>query len=315
MTRWDCRRCSWTPEDDNPRGQLVEHATEARHPLCVLCGLSLPLEDPRACLPCIADVRRRLAAIEATYALLPETLGQLHSTALDRALGDSDDEAIPGGDALAMLAAGSEGLLWRGRPVTDDDMNQLVEVHRCALCGAETTDPSRHLLDAHDDASWSRIPELFAVTGVVDRIRTDPDVQPSDPPAVAFELRQWALDWAEMRDEALDCRPTVGQLADFLARRIGWAAANHDAFDEFASDLRRILAQLEVATATDDHRETGAPCIYCHAHLERTYGENGRADDWTCPRCHRAFSEGQYWLAVRQMLFSQQVAADTRNVG
>jgi hypothetical protein len=125
---------------------------------------------------------------------------------------------------------------------------------------------------------------------------------PSDPPAVAFELAWWARDWAEVRGEASGLPVSVPQSVAWLSQRAGWAAAHHPAFDEFASDVRRIMLRLEDVTAMSERPETGPPCPYCRASLLREFTDRGLADDWLCPRCRRAFGPAQYLLAVRAAL-------------
>lgn len=112
MTRWACRRCDWTPEPEGGagRGQLVGHRVESGHPLCILCATSLPDDRPLTCLPCLADVRRSLAALVDLYALLPAAMmgGAYGEPSKPRS--DGGEPAFPGGDALVMLAGGSRGL-------------------------------------------------------------------------------------------------------------------------------------------------------------------------------------------------------------
>jgi hypothetical protein len=124
--------------------------------------------------------------------------------------------------------------------------------------------------------------------------------QADDAPAVAFELWQWAVDWAEIRGEPQPPTPGVPEAVGWLSTRAGWAAAHHDAFDEFAADLARIVRHLETATGLSDRPEVGPPCPYCRtASLLRYVTDQGFSDDWTCPACRRDFSYAQYVLALR----------------
>lgn len=123
--------------------------------------------------------------------------------------------------------------------------------------------------------------------------------QADDPPAVAFELWTWTADWAETRDEPPPT-PTVTVTVPWLSRRAGWAADHHDAFDEFAADLARIVARLEQVTHSGDRPEKGPPCPYCRtADLQRDFTDRGLPDDWRCPACRRDFNYAQYVLALR----------------
>lgn len=132
---------------------------------------------------------------------------------------------------------------------------------------------------------------------------------PSDPPAVAFELWSWAVDWSAYRSEDSRLVPTrVPDLVGWLGGlRLSWAMSYHMAAAEFAGDMARIRARLEVVTAMDDAPERGETCPYCGGTLQREYGNQGRVDDWACPRCHRAFNEAQYLLALRAALEGEAV--------
>ena len=133
---------------------------------------------------------------------------------------------------------------------------------------------------------------------------------PTDPPAVTFELWSWAGDWCEVRREDPAKVPTgVPALADWLSVRAGWAADHHPAFDEFASDVRRIVVRLEDVTGRSDRPEKGPPCPYCRASLLREWTDAGLSDDWVCTRCRRAFNPPQYRLAVMASLADEQERA------
>jgi hypothetical protein len=155
-----------------------------------------------------------------------------------------------------------------------------------------------------------------------------------DPPAVEFELWQWASDWAETRGETVT-DVTLAATVDWLSTRTGWAAEAHPAFVEFVADLHRIVGWLEAQTATSDAPETGPPCPYCGTALEREWSERvahrgcrghpnrcpyplprthhcadtgGLEDDWHCPRCWRMFTQPQYVLAVAAELETRRAA-------
>lgn len=122
------------------------------------------------------------------------------------------------------------------------------------------------------------------------------DHLPSDAPSIAHELSRWEDDWRNARAEpASTQRATVAGAANYLTARMTWAGDHHPAFDEFTSDIRKLLSRLKTVTATDDRPETGAPCFDCGATLERRMGE----ETYTCPRCRRTYDPASYWLAVR----------------
>lgn len=132
---------------------------------------------------------------------------------------------------------------------------------------------------------------------------------PADPLPVVVTLATWVRDWAETRGEGPLPSPSVADLCGWLSARAGWAAAQHDAFDEFDGDLARMVVALEDATGAGDRLETGAPCLDCRALLVRDWHpRTGRADSWACPRCRRRYDAAQYVLAVRDQLEQARVA-------
>jgi hypothetical protein len=111
VSRYACRRCDWTPTGDQQRAQLADHATEANHPVCVICGQSLDRTERQTCMLCVGSVRRDLHRIVDLYALLPGELGHPTAAPMDPTGGHHGDEhPIPGGQILPLLAGGSRGL-------------------------------------------------------------------------------------------------------------------------------------------------------------------------------------------------------------
>lgn len=232
--RYGCRRCDWRPEpgDDTPgpATQLADHAAEAKHPLCIVCARSLGQGEVGTCLPCIADARHRLDAIVNAYALLPGEFDRIPSPSDWRRNGPSSDEtALPGGNALAMLAGGSQG------------RSQILGI--LLPNGERSTD---HENDEH----------------------------PGDPGSIAFELSRWEDDIRSYRGEPAATEPaTVAGAARYLMARLTWIAETHPAFDEFTTELRRMLSWLATATATAERDDTGAACLDCGTDLRRAYAE------------------------------------------
>lgn len=109
-----CARCDFRtdPEAEEPeRDQLAVHAFESQHPLCVVCQRrSLTDFEPLTCEKCLTDTQQNLADVVTGYALLEGEIGHPKPTVYDRDGGRTDDgAALPGGNALVMLAGGSEG--------------------------------------------------------------------------------------------------------------------------------------------------------------------------------------------------------------
>lgn len=274
MNRHACRRCDWTPathaDSPGPLSQLADHAADSGHPCCVCCGTSLPTEQPQTCLPCIAAVRRRLAGVVELYALLPDDLARLASGSDWRDRGPrSNDVRVPGGDILVLLSPGSAGVFWAAAlPPSMPD--------------GERTPDANH--------PWQGVGPPRPVN---DNLLTD-------APSVAYELSRWEDDWRAVRGEAAaTSAANVVTAVSYLTARLTWAADQHPAFGDFATDVRSLHARLESATGRADRPETGAPCMDCGAFLERGWTDAGLADEWRCPRCHRVYEDAAYWLAVR----------------
>ena len=117
-----CARCDWTPDDTAPLdGQAAEHARTAGHWLCSACGCSLTEVEPRyACESCLTRSQALLAECVVMYAELPSMLGQPAASSLGRLRG-SGDAALPGGDALVLLAGGGTGTAETGATCRDGD--------------------------------------------------------------------------------------------------------------------------------------------------------------------------------------------------
>lgn len=285
MTRHGCQRCDWEPTADQGHAhtQLAEHADTARHPVCCVCGLSLPREEPQTCTACLTRTRRNLAQVVTTYALLPDTLGHIPAKPADTGKPSTAETPLQGGDALSLLAPGSEGAQWRGPHKTSDLTTRRTPWR-----------PERRIRNAIPDSDGNTLRPTTADEGN--------DNWPTDAPSVAFELSRWEDAWRSRRGEPpADTTPTVSRCAGYLERRMGWAADHHPAFPHFATELRNLLRRLEDTTSTSDRPQTGAPCFDCGADLKRAYGE----ENYSCPRCRRVYLAAEYWLAIRAQLISE----------
>lgn len=133
----------------------------------------------------------------------------------------------------------------------------------------------------------------------------DQDDQAGDPPSVAYALGRWEDDWRQWRGEPAAIAPmTVQGAFAYLAPKVSWAAQWHVAFDEFATDIRTLRHQVEVAAKLDSTPMRAAvACFDCGQHtLERRYLPSGLEDDWTCRTCRRRYDQASYFLAIRAML-------------
>lgn len=116
-----------------------------------------------------------------------------------------------------------------------------------------------------------------------------------DPPSIAYELGWWALAWQDQRGEHLNVG-TVHRAITYLTKNARWAATSHDGFAEYARDLRKLYARLEVATGR--HRSpsrVGADCFRCSGALVRLIDADGLEQDHvTCRKCGHRLSQAEY---------------------
>jgi hypothetical protein len=282
-----CRRCDWQPEgDDTARDDLIQHARDADHPLCLLGVHSLTEFEPACCERCLDRTRDLLRRCVTLYALLPLELGHAAAQVYDRGSRSADGPPLPGGAALVMLSPGSPGAF--GSALTESD---------------------------------------------------------ADPVSVAHALATWQDDWLHTRREPAATEPaTVIGAAGYLERRMRWAANNHPAFDEFASDLRRIVARLEAEVHASPRLATARASCFCGGRLVRDWPDpevcvcgaprpavptdarvpivdrragysaaltawaaehdkcHHRQVEWVCENCARHYSDDTYRLALRARL-------------
>lgn len=212
---------------------------------CFVCGKPrLEPEQRQTCTPCLGRTRRDLIEIEQLYALLPSAVGGATAGSIVAMSSHSAESPVPGGDALVMLAPGSDG-------------------KAAALASLYGLDDSH----AGDD-------------------------YPSDPPAVLAELGSWEDDWFEVRREAGIAETAPAQPATLMAtvtwmtQRLTWAAQQHDAFDQFATDVRRVLGRLRSVTRTGDPNDRAAiECPDCEGDLRREYRKADPCPgEWLPPR-------------------------------
>lgn len=115
-------------------------------------------------------------------------------------------------------------------------------------------------------------------------------------------LGTWSMVYRDAWDLDTDARVEVVEAAAWLDRMLARAAAEEWVpVEDFARDLRRCRAHVEAVLHDGEQHDYGAPCMTCGATLERVWGEVAARDGWTCRRCRRAYSEGEYRLAVAHL--------------
>lgn len=126
--RCNANQCDWRAtrdEDDaaaiSPDAQLALHAIESGHPLCIVCYRSLTHAETQTCERCITEAQTNLSGIRTLYDELPRHLRTVGSTIYGGGPGASDGRPLPGGDALALLGPGSDGLDEDGSTTRDGD--------------------------------------------------------------------------------------------------------------------------------------------------------------------------------------------------
>lgn len=231
-----CARCDYRtdPQDEQPaRVQLLEHATDAAHPLCQVCRRSLPVEDRGTCEQCLTESRSLLAGIVTMWAELPTHLGHPSGARYDESVSASKDKPLLGGDALVLAGPGGSGQT--GRRLWPSELKQGL---------VQNYDGREHAVDNHA----------------------------SDAPSVAQLLTEWEDDWRHTRTEpaaALPARSTatvISAAAGYLEVHARWAARAHPAFDQYVTDLRQLHHRLERATGRDERIvKADAECFRCGA--------------------------------------------------
>jgi hypothetical protein len=123
-----------------------------------------------------------------------------------------------------------------------------------------------------------------------------------DIDSVLGVLERWDTDWRiTFSEPAATDQATVTGCSLYLLRRLAKAAQEHHAFDEFAEDVRTLHDRTELALRVSPQRSP-VPCITCnHRALERPAPrDDGRTFEWQCGRCHRNYTDADYWMAMRQ---------------
>jgi hypothetical protein len=115
-----------------------------------------------------------------------------------------------------------------------------------------------------------------------------------DRPAVCDPCRLWLPN--ELRDIAEEyAAPTVPALVRWLTVRCGWACDEHPAVDDFADEMRELLAELRRANEDGPvYAEPikAVPCSGCDAvALFRPVKSSYRAE---CGMCGKLYTDDEY---------------------
>lgn len=130
-----------------------------------------------------------------------------------------------------------------------------------------------------------------------------------------FALGTWDMCWrAELEHDEPAGRLELVDAVDYLDQQMTYMAGyEHAPFEDFARDLRRCRAHLEMTLHDGEQRETGAPCMQCDVPLRKCWAGRempwstsertalAASDGWACPRCRLWHTEDQYRFAVKHL--------------
>lgn len=123
-----------------------------------------------------------------------------------------------------------------------------------------------------------------------------------DPPSVVAVLESWERDWRHTLSQPPgEGVATVGDCVTYLTRHLDRTAQRDDTdFAEFVTDMRNLRHRLEAVLKLGAQR-SDVPCLTCGTKtLEREAPRNGVTLEWRCAKCHRGYTQGEFWMAVRQ---------------
>lgn len=170
---------------------------------------------------------------------------------------------------LTLLGDGTMQRLFR----QDEADSYLASAHPLARDGERTPKPIR------DELLSDPLPVLPTLVSWEDFIREDCGAPKGEPDPTLTQV----VDWLTTN---LDARREIAQ--------------TFPAFDEFASDVRRLRSAVQHAAGlADDPVEAPARCFDCGEPLVRTYGPKGLTDDWTCSGCRGVYDQQSYFLALK----------------
>ena len=116
-------------------------------------------------------------------------------------------------------------------------------------------------------------------------------------------LGTWEIVWRDALEHDDNGEPmSVAGAVDYLDLQMTYMSTfEHVPFEDFARDVRRCRNHLEAVLHDGEQVDRGAPCMTCHAPLERTWGSDAKGDGWKCPRCKQTSTDEQYRFAVMHL--------------
>lgn len=126
------------------------------------------------------------------------------------------------------------------------------------------------------------------------------DERPGELEPVRLWVFGWEEDWRSLRSQPTVEKASLSTGVLFLTAKLDWAAQHHDAFDAFASELRRQVSHLEDIVHAGERADKGAPCRNCDRPLVRVWAKQAANDHWKCERCGETTRPDQYRFSVAQ---------------
>ena len=186
------------------------------------------------------------------------------------------------------LYGGSDGYLEASRPIPGGEAMVLLSPSsngRAVAWSRERGDDVSHLSD-------ERIGEV-------------------EPPEQM--LVTWEDDWREIRNHRTEEIATLTAAAAYLDEHLAWAAQHHDAFDDFANDIRRQVGRLEDVLHAGERKGKTVPCIWCKGTIDQIYHKRtGFSGEYQCMgRCGRKYTTDQYRNAVKaaHLIYASKLTA------
>lgn len=239
--------------------------------VCIVCERrELADHEQQTCVHCLGRVRRALIDVEQLYALLPAEIVARAGTArpLDPSGVRGDDDPIPGGDALVLLAGGSTSTTSSrtgDRTHAQDNLTSDIPSVLATLASWE------------DD--WRSVLELPAAQD-----------QATIAGCSVFLLR--GLSYMAQHHPAFDeFAEDMGDLQRHLQRVTRQAAA-----------VDRGAPCPYCGSRIVRHYDDPDPCPRGCTHDGEGHDQGGRRDTWVCSNrdCHQSFSEDQHRMAIWQ---------------
>lgn len=239
---------------------------------CIVCKRAgLDEHEPQTCIRCLGRTRSALASIVELYALLPAAISAKAGAAppLDPSGVRADHEPpMPGGDALALLAGGSD-------------------VNRASRGGDRS-----HVTDEIGVDATSTVNVLATWEDDFRHLRGEPAATRRADVTSASDYLTRRLSWAAQHHPAFDefardIRRLRGRLA---------VATSHD----HVVDRGAKIGCPDCGEPLVRYYRQPDPCPPDCAHDGDGHDQGGRTESWYCPdrQCGRIVDKREYWFAV-----------------